>query len=392
METKPRFLKVPKSSFFLFGPRGTGKSLWLKQTFPKSIYLDFLSPEVFRAYASSPERLEAVIAGNPAQKNIIIDEVQKVPEVLSVVHQMIEKDKTLRFVLTGSSPRKLKRTGIDLLGGRAAIKTLHPFMAAELGKDFRLETALEQGLLPLVWTAQDPKITLDAYIGLYLREEVKMEGLVRNIGAFTRFLETLSLSHGSILSLSEIARECEVERKTVEGYISVLEDLLLAFRLPVFTKKAKRHLVQHPKFYYFDAGVFQTLRPRGPLNSPQEISGVALEGLMAQHLRAWQAYTALKTDLYYWRTKSGVEVDFIIYGQDTFLAMEVKSSRTIHPQDLNGLLSFKEDYPQASLVILYRGRERLCMKNVLCLPCEKFLTALDPGKSIQHALAAETSI
>ncbi len=225
METKSRFLKIPKSSFFLFGPRGTGKSLWLKQTFPKSIYLDFLSPEVFRAYASSPERLETVIAGNPAQKNIIIDEVQKVPEVLSVVHKMIEKDKTLRFVLTGSSSRKLKRTGVDLLGGRAAIKTLHPFMAAELGKDFHLETALEQGLLPLVWAAQDPKVTLGAYIGLYLREEVKMEGMVRNIGAFTRFLETLSLSHGSILSLSEIARECEVERKTVEGYISVLEHI-----------------------------------------------------------------------------------------------------------------------------------------------------------------------
>lgn len=246
-------------------------------------------PEVFRDYTASPERLEALIEGNPRQKMIIVDEVQKVPEVLGVVHKMIEKDKTLRFVLTGSNPRKLKRAGVDLLGGRAAVKTLHPFMAAELGKDFQIGTALERGLLPLVWGAEDARDALNAYIGLYLREEVKAEGYVRNISGFTRFLEAVSFSHGSVLSVTEIARECAVERKTVEGYISVLEDLLLAFRLPVFTKRAKRHIVQHPKFYYFDAGVFQTLRPRGPLDSARDVSGAALEGLVAQHLRAYQA-------------------------------------------------------------------------------------------------------
>lgn len=380
METKPRFLSTPQGSFFLFGPRGTGKSSWLKRTFPKAIYLDFLSPDVFRAYASVPERLEALIEGNPGQKVIIIDEVQKIPEVLSVVHRMIEKNKSLRFILTGSSSRKLKRAGVDLLGGRAVVKNLNPFMAAELGKDFRLDRALEQGLLPLVWDAQDPKSTLNAYIGLYLREEVKMEGLVRNIGNFTRFLEAVSLSHGSVLSLSEISRECEVERKTVEGYINVLEDLLLAFRLNVFSKKAKRHMIQHPKFYLFDTGVFQSLRPRGPLNTDQDITGWALEGLIAQHLKAYQSYADRKIDLYYWRTKSGVEVDFVVYGQDVFWALEVKSSKTIHPHDLKGLLSFKEDYPQASVVLLYRGKERLRIQNVLCLPCEDFLVNFHPGK------------
>lgn len=382
METKTRFLRMPQGSFFLFGPRGTGKSLWLKHSFEGAIYLDFLSPEIFRSYASSPERLEAIIEGNPGQKTIIIDEVQKVPEVLDVVHRMVEKDKTLRFVLTGSSPRKLKRVGVDLLGGRAVVKTLHPFMAAELGKDFQIKTALERGLLPLVWGAKNAEDALNVYIDLYLREEVKMEGLVRNIGAFTRFLEAISFSHGGILSISEIARECAVERKTVEGYINVLEDLLLAFRLQVFTKRAKRHIVQHPKFYFFDAGVFQTLRPRGPLDSPQDISGAALEGLVAQHLRAYQAYAAQKSDLYYWRTKSGMEVDFIVYGKDTFFAIEVKSSKTIHPQDLNGLLSFKEDYPQASMIMLYGGKEQMRVKDVLCMPCEKFLTALNPEKPV----------
>lgn len=378
METKSRFLSIQKGSFFLFGPRGTGKSSWLKRTFPQAKYLDFLSLDIFRSFTSSPERLEALIEGNPDQKTIIIDEVQRVPEVLSVVHRMIEKDKSLRFILTGSSSRKLKRTGVDLLGGRAAIQHLNPFMASELGKDFKLDKALEQGLLPLVWASEDPQSTLNAYIGLYLREEIKMEGLVRNIGNFTRFLETVSLSHGAVLSLSEISRECEVERKTVEGYMSVLEDLLLAFRVPVFTKKAKRHMVQHPKFYLFDTGVFQSLRPKGPLNTFQDIAGCALEGLIAQHLKAYQAYSEKKVDLYYWRTKSGVEVDFVMYGQDVFTAIEVKSSKTIHPHDLKGLLSFKEDYPQASLLLLYRGKERLKIQNVLCLPCEDFLINFNP--------------
>ena len=385
METKPRCLHIPQGSFFLFGPRGTGKSMWLRHSFPKAIYLDFLSPEVFRAYTSAPERLEALIEGNPKQKVIIIDEVQKIPEVLDVVHKMIEKDKSLRFVLTGSSPRKLKRAGVDLLGGRAVVKTLHPFMAVELGKDFRMEAALEKGLLPLVLGARDAGDALNAYIGLYLREEVKTEGYVRSIGGFTRFLEAISFSHGSILSITEISRECAVERKTVEGYISVLEDLLLAFRLPVFTKRAKRHVIQHPKFYYFDAGVFHTLRPKGPLDSPQDVSGATLEGLVAQHLRAYQAYAAAKTELYYWRTKSGVEVDFIVYGKDDFCAIEVKSSKKVHPRDLSGLLSFKEDYPQATVVMLYRGKERLRIKDVLCLPCEEFLATLDPRKPFRNA-------
>lgn len=383
MESKARFISIPKTSFFLFGPRGTGKSMWLKKTFPQSIYLDFLSPEVFRDFMSAPERLEALTDGNPKQKDIIIDEVQKIPEVLNVVHRMIEKDKKLRFILTGSSSRKLKRSGIDLLGGRAVVKTLHPFMACELGKDFSMEKALEQGLLPLVWGSADSRDALNAYIGLYLREEVKMEGYVRNIGGFTRFLEALSFSHGSILNLTGIARECAVERKTVEGYLSVLEDLLLAFRLPIFSKKAKRHIIQHPKFYYFDTGVYHTLRPKGPLDSPQDALGAALEGLVAQHLRAFQAYSEEKIDLYYWRTKSGVEVDFIIYGQKSFFAIEVKNSKKVHSSDLTGLLSFKEDYPQVTPVMLYRGSQRLRIKGVLCIPCQEFFMALKPSQSLK---------
>jgi predicted AAA+ superfamily ATPase len=288
-----------------------------------------------------------------------------------------------RFVLTGSSARKLKRSGVDLLAGRAAVKTMHPFMAAELGNLFSLKEALTLGLIPLVLGAPSPKEAISAYVALYLREEVQMEGLVRNIGAFSRFLESISFSHGAILNISEVSRDCQVERKTVEGYISILEDLLLAFRIPVFTKRAKRHLSFHPKFYYFDVGVFRSVRPAGPLDSPQEIDGAALEGLVAQHLRAWNSYGEASGNLYFWRTKSGNEVDFVVYGKDIFCAIEVKNTARIQSKMLKGLVAFKEDYPEAQTCLLYRGKERIKIKNILCLPCEEFLVNLKPDKPIR---------
>lgn len=179
-----------------------------------------------------------------------------------------------------------------------------------------------------------------------------MEGAVRNIGAFSRFLEAVSFSHGSILNVSEVARECQVKRKTVDNYLAVLNDLLLSFRIPVFSRRAKRRLISHQKFYYFDSGAFRSLRPTGPLDSPQEIDGAALEGLVAQHLRAWIAYSNMNCRLYYWRTKSGVEVDFILYGQDTFLAIEVKNSAGINNKMLKGLNAFLKNYPEARGLLL----------------------------------------
>ena len=201
----------------------------------------------------------------------MIDEIQKVPELLTVVHRLIEEKRGHTFILTGSSARKLKRAGTDLLGGRALLRSMHPFLASELGERFRLEEALQQGLLPLVYSSLNPVDTLRSYAALYLREEVQMEGLVRNIGNFSRFLEAISFSHASLLNLSNVARECMVERKVVEGYTGILEDILLGFRLPVFTRRAKRGLAAHPKFYLFDTGVFRSLRPRGPLDMPEEI-------------------------------------------------------------------------------------------------------------------------
>jgi len=253
METVRRFFKPPRTSFFLFGPRGTGKSTFVRQSFPKAVYLDLLDPERVRSLSAMPERLKEIVQAHTGSRYVVIDEIQKIPALLMVVHSLIESQKGWTFILTGSSARKLKRTGVNLLGGRALLHTLHPFMAAELGENFDLGQALRYGLLPVVMASDEPAEVLRSYAALYLREEVQMEGLVRNIGNFSRFLEAISFSHASILNISNVARECEVERKVVEGYVGILEDILLGWRLPVFTKRAKRKLSVHPKFYLFAA-------------------------------------------------------------------------------------------------------------------------------------------
>ncbi|HAX62254.1 MAG TPA: ATPase [Elusimicrobia bacterium] len=381
METLiPRIFLPQKYNFFLFGPRGTGKTTYLKQNYPDAVWIDLLEADVFRSYSAYPERLREIVLANPDKKTVVIDEIQKVPELLGVIHSLIEKKIKKQFILTGSSSRKLKKTGADLLAGRVIKKTMHPFMAAELGKKFNLNNVLNQGLLPLVVSAQNPDAVLKTYASLYVREEVQAEGLVRNIGNFSRFLESVSFSHGSVLNITNVARDCEVERKVVEGYIAILEDLLLAFRLPVFTKRAKRVVVSHPKFYFFDAGVYRSLRPSGPLDKSEEIGGSALEGLVAQHLMAWNSYSGENNKVYFWRTAAGSEVDFVVYGEKVFWAIEVKNTSRIRPEDLRPLKSFKEDYPESTAYFLYRGKERIMKNGILCIPCEEFLLKLHPEK------------
>ncbi|MDT8389823.1 MAG: AAA family ATPase [Lentisphaeria bacterium] len=377
-----RFFRPPAGSFFLFGPRGTGKSTWLKQHFPEALRLDLLDRETFRLYAARPERLRDLVRAQTRPVTIVLDEIQKIPELLDVVHQQMEDLPQHRFILTGSSARKLKRTGVDLLAGRAVSTSMHPFMAAELKEDFDMETALTRGLVPVVHTAPSPAKALAAYIGLYLEQEVKAEAMVRDVGSFARFLEAISFSHGAVVNITSVARECQVNRNTVQTYVEVLEDLLLGFRVPVFSRRARRHLISHPKFFFFDAGVFRSLRPGGPLDSLEEMSGAALEGLVAQHLRAWIAYGDMdRTNLFFWRTKSGSEVDFVVYGPHTFFALEVKNSSNVYRKDLKSLLSFRDDYPEAHIALLYRGNETLLVDDVLCLPCSMFLQELVPGRA-----------
>ena len=378
-----RFFKACPGSYFLFGPRGTGKSTWLTQQYRQALVVDLLEPELFRLYNARPERIKELVAGNSQCSTVIIDEIQRVPELLPMVHSLIETNKDRQFILTGSSARKLRRHGTDLLAGRAYVRTLHPFVASELGPHFDFEAAMATGLIPVVYFSDSPRDALHAYIALYLKEEVQSEGLVRNIGNFGRFLEAASFSHGSILNITNIAQECQVQRRTVQGYIEILYDLLLAFTVPSFTKRAKRHVTQKPKFYFFDAGVFKSLRPKGPLDRPQEIEGCALEGLVAQHLRAWIQYRQMDSELYYWRTKSGVEVDFVVYGQDSFIAIEVKNTGTIRPADLRSLRRFHEDYPEAKTLLVYRGHEQLQIDYIKCIPCEIFLRQIHPDTEIE---------
>lgn len=373
-----RIFTPTRDHFFLLGPRGTGKTLWSVHHYPRALRIDLLDPETLRLLSARPERLTELAEGNRDRPQIIIDEVQKLPALLEVVHLLIERRTGQQFILTGSSARKLRRQGVNLLGGRAVQKHLHPYVAAELGRRFSLATALRQGMLPLVWAADNPADTLRAYNGLYLREEVQMEGLVRNAGSFARFLEAMSFSHASVLNLSNVARECQVSRKTVEGYLEILEDLLLGFRLPVFAQRAQRALATHPKFYYFDPGVFRANRPSGPLDSPSEIDGLALEGLVAQHLRAWCDYSAGNHRLYYWQTRSQVEVDFVVYGESGLYVVEVKNSTQVRPEDLRALRNFAADYPQSTRYLVYRGKERFRRNDVLCLPADEFLLGLRP--------------
>lgn len=377
-----RFLRPPEGHFFLFGPRGTGKSTWLGMVFPDALVVDLLAPDVERRFLARPERLGELVAAHPEAEVVVVDEVQKAPKLLDVVHQLVERSPRPRFVLTGSSSRRLKREGVDLLAGRAVLRAMPPFMAAELGDAFDLESALRRGMLPVVWDAHRPEDTLAAYVALYVREEVQAEGLVRSIPGFARFLEAASFSHASVLNTAEVARECEVSRKTVEGYLGILEDLLLAWRLPVFTRRARRRLTAHPKLYWFDCGVFRSVRPAGPLDRPGEIAGAALEGLVGQHLKAWVDLTDPALRLFFWRTPAGLEVDFVVYGPGVFCAVEVKHSAVVRAGDLRALKAFREDFPEASLRLLYRGAERLEVDGVLCLPCGEYLRRLVPGEDL----------
>lgn len=376
-----RFVDLSGQSAFLFGPRGTGKTTWLRDQLPDALFVNLLRPETYRELSARPERLSAFVRGAPEKRDVVVDEVQRVPELLHVVHDLLEEPAAPRFVLTGSSARKLRRGGADLLAGRAVVRTMHPFMAAEL-PEFDLERSLRYGLLPLVVDSNQPDDTLAAYASLYLEEEVKAEALVRDVGAFARFLETVSFSHAGVLNVSDVARESQTNRKTVEGYLAILEDLLLSFRVPVFTRRAKRRTAAHPKLYLFDAGVFRSLRPTGPLDRPEEIDGAALEGLVAQHLRAWIAYGSDNLELSYWRTRSGVEVDFIVYGQSGFWALEVKNTASVRPADLRAITTFIEDYPECTGLLLYRGSDRLEINGIRCVPVDEFLRTLRPGRAL----------
>lgn len=346
----------------------------MKATFPKAVYIDLLESEIYNDLLAHPQRLETFIPKGHDDW-IIIDEVQRVPALLNEVHRLIES-RRLRFILTGSSARKLRHKGVNLLAGRALTHHLHPLTARELGGDFDLDHSLRFGHLPCAYTEADPRRYLQSYVSTYLREEVQQEGLTRNLAAFTRFLEAASFSQGGVLNISSVAQECAVERKVVENYFSILEDLLIASRLPVFTKRAKRRMAAHPKFYFFDVGVFRALRPMGPLDRPEEAEGAAYESLLFQELLAENDYGDLGYALSYWRTSQDQEVDFILYGPRGIRAFEVKRTARLSRGDFSGLKAFLEDYPMAKAHMVYGGERRMSEGEIDVIPMEEFLRSL----------------
>ncbi len=372
-----RLLKIPphsKKSFFLFGPRGTGKTTWIQKEFPNALYFDLLESETFIELQANPQRLEKLIP--PGHDGwIIIDEVQKIPQLLSEVHRLIEK-KSYKFILTGSSARKIRKNGGNLLAGRALTYHMHPLTVEELGEDFDPSQSINYGFLPSIPSEDDPKKYLESYVLTYLKEEVQQEGLTRNIGTFTRFLEVASFSQGSLLNMSEVARESHIHRKTVEEYFSILEDLLIAYRLPAFIKKAKRRVITHPKFYYFDVGVFRTIRPMGPLDRIEEVEGPALETLILQQLLAYNDYFNLGYTVHFWRTSHGVEVDFVLYGPKGIIAFEIKRSRSLSFKDYRPLEAFCQDYPGAKGYVLFGGQREEYHNGIEAIPLEKALLQL----------------
>jgi predicted AAA+ superfamily ATPase len=369
-----RSLALPDRSFFLIGPRGTGKSTLLRAAFPDAVYFDLLDLGVYSELLAHPERLEQIaLPRMPAR--VVLDEIQRIPALLDEVHRLIER-RRWRFAVTGSSARKLRRGGVNLLAGRARTLTMHPLTAAELGSRFDLAHSLRYGQLPSVYVENDPRQYLASYVGTYLREEVQAEALTRNLDAFSRFLVAASFSQATVLSVSTTARDLGLPRKTVEGYFQLLDDLLLSVRLPVFTRRAKRAMTAHAKFYFFDAGVYRALRPKGPLDAHEEIDGAAIETLVLQELRAANDNHDLGYTLHYWRTRDGKEVDFVLYGERGLVAVEVKRAQTVRDADAAALRLFASDYPATRCFLLYGGTQEYMVDGVRILPLASALPRL----------------
>lgn len=350
-------------SIFLFGARQTGKSSFLRQKFPDSIYIDLLDTTLKGRFKRRPTLLYEMLSDKEEGTLIIIDEIPEVPELLNEVHRLMS-EKGLLFILCGSSARKLKRKGYNTLGGRAYPVCLFPFVSAEL-PDFNLQQAINYGMLPPHYLAKNSHRRLSAYIDVYLKEEIKEEALVRNLNAFQRFLEVAALTDGEMINNNNIAQDCGVSANTVASYFDILEDTLLGFRVPAYTKTMKRRLVQAPRFYYFDVGIANHLLHRKDLVRGTAEYGHAFEHLVIQELRAWLSYTDQEEQLSYWRAYTGQEVDAVI--GDARVGIEIKSVEEVLPRHLKGLKAFASDYPESRLMIVSLDPINRKMGNIECI-------------------------
>jgi predicted AAA+ superfamily ATPase len=378
-----RLLKLDASaqtSCFLWGPRQTGKSTLLKDLFPEAKYYDLLLSEVYSRLLSSPslirQECEALgLTGETQTLPIIIDEVQKLPLLLDEVHWLIE-NRALRFILCGSSPRKLKQSGGHLLGGRAVRYQLFPFVFPEI-QDFSLLRALNHGLIPRHYLAQEPAPLLEAYVGDYLKEEIIAEAATRKIPAFSRFLEVAALSNGEIVNFQNIASECGVTAPTVKSYFQILDDTLLGAWIPAFRKQMKRRVILSPKFYFFDVGVVAHLTRRGVVRENSELFGKAFEHLLVLEVLAHSKYSGLNYPVQYWRTASQFEVDLILGQGET--AVEIKATPLAQDYHLKGLRAFREEHKAKCLLVSQDPHPRKTADGILILPWRDFLSRLWAG-------------
>lgn len=335
-------------SIFLFGARQTGKSTILRRQFPDAIYIDLLNTDMKSRLSRRPALLYEMLHDKASGTLVIIDEIPEVPELLNEVHRLIS-ERSLKFILCGSSARKLKRKGRNTLGGRALPVYLYPFVSAEI-PDFDIDRAVNYGMIPSHYLAGNPLRRLAAYIEVYLKEEIKEEALVRNLGSFQRFLEVAALTNGEMINNNNIAQDCGVSATTVSSYFDILEDTLIGYRIPAFRKVMKRRLVGTPRFYYFDVGVANHLLHRKELTRGTTEYGHAFEHLVVQELYAYLHYRHSEEELTYWRTYTGIEVDAVI--GDARVAIEIKSVEEVMPKHLKGLKAFGEEHPQSRLIIV----------------------------------------
>ena len=378
-----RLLELPApgtETFFLWGPRQAGKTTLLRQSYPDARWVDLLKSDDFRRYSANPEflRQEIEADGPDPARQVVIDEVQKVPALLDEVHWLME-NRGLSFALCGSSARKVRRGAANLLGGRAVRLELRGLTAGELGDDFDLTRMLNHGYLPRIYGASRPRRLLDAYVADYLREEVAAEGLVRNLPAFSGFLDAAALSDSEIVNISNVARECGVSNHTAKGYFGILEDTLLGRWLPAYRRRRKRRLTAAPKFYFADVGVVNRLARRGEVAPGSELYGKAFENWVHHELSAFVGYREIDDDLSYWRLPSGIEVDFVL--GDVRLAVEAKASARIDRNHLKGLRAIAQEYPETGrrVVVCLEPRARRTDDGIDILPAETFVHRLWSG-------------
>lgn len=376
---KQIFEGLEKESCFFWGARQTGKTTLLKRMYPDSIYIDFLINSEFFRFSNNPDLLRQIIEANPNDKPVIIDEIQRMPELLNEVHWLIE-NKAIQFILSGSSHRKIIRAGVNLLGGRALRYELYPLVFSEID-DFNLNKVLSWGSLPRHYLSDKPKKLLSAYIGSYLRDEIAAEAKLRNINVFAKFLESAAFSNAEIVNYSNIASECSISSVTAKEYFGILEDTLIGRFVQAYTKKAKRRIVSSPKFYFFDIGVANFLLKLNGVVEKTEAYGKALEHLVYLELYAYLKYNDVDYDISYWRTSTQTEVDFVIGNAE--IAIEVKSTDNVQNRHLKGLKQFANDYQPKRSIIISKDKYYRKTENIEMMHIEHFLDELWKDKIIK---------